>query len=61
MIVESALELKDVYPWLNSHFEHGLKLVREKTGRSRFFIGRSALLSPEEYIRTMITATPLQG
>ena len=61
MIVESALELKDVYPWLNSHFEHGLKLVREKTGRSRFFIGRNALLSPEEYIRTMITATPLQG
>ena len=31
MIVESAFELKDVYPKLNNHFEHGLKLVREKT------------------------------
>jgi len=58
MIVESAFELKDVYPKLNNHFEHGLKLVREKTGRSRFFINRNALLNPEEHIRNLITATP---
>jgi len=58
MIVESAFELKDVYPRLNAHFEHGLKLVREKTGRSRFFISRNALLNPEDYIRAMITAAP---
>jgi len=58
MIVESAFELKDVYPKLNNHFEHGLKLVREKTGRSRFFINRNALLNPEEHIRTLITTTP---
>jgi len=58
MIVESAFELKDVYAKLNNHFELGLKLVREKTGRSRFFINRNALLSPEEYIRTLITTTP---
>ena len=58
MIVESAFELKDVYPKLNNHFEHGLKLVREKTGRSRFFINRHALLNPEEHIRTLITTTP---
>jgi endopeptidase Clp ATP-binding regulatory subunit ClpX len=61
MIVESTLELKDVYPRLNAHFEHGLKLVREKTGRSRFFIGRNALINPEDYIRAMITAAPAQG
>jgi hypothetical protein len=61
MIVESTLELKDVYPRLNAHFEHGLKLVREKTGRSRFFISRNALISPEDYIRAMITAAPAQG
>jgi endopeptidase Clp ATP-binding regulatory subunit ClpX len=58
MIVESAFELKDVYPRLNNHFEHGLKLVREKTGRSRFFINRNALLSPEQYIRSLIAAAP---
>jgi hypothetical protein len=38
-----------------------LKLVREKTGRSRFFISRNALISPEDYIRAMITAAPAQG
>jgi endopeptidase Clp ATP-binding regulatory subunit ClpX len=58
MIVESAFELKDVYPQLNSHFEHGFKLVREKTGRSRFFVNRGALLNPEEYIRNLIAPTP---
>jgi endopeptidase Clp ATP-binding regulatory subunit ClpX len=58
MIIESAFELKDVYPKLNNHFEHGLKLVRERTGRSRFFINRNALINPEDYIRTLITSTP---
>jgi hypothetical protein len=61
MIVESAFELRDVYPRLSAHFEHGLRLVREKTGRSRFFISRSSLLNPEQYIHAMITGTPLQG
>jgi endopeptidase Clp ATP-binding regulatory subunit ClpX len=61
MITESAFELKDVYPRLNAHFEHGLKLVREKAGRSRFFINRNALINPEEYVRTLITAMPPSG
>jgi endopeptidase Clp ATP-binding regulatory subunit ClpX len=59
MLVEDTLEFKDVYPKLNNHFEHGLKLVREKTGRSRFFITRNALLDPEHYIHDLIrTAAP---
>jgi hypothetical protein len=58
MIVESAFELKDVYPKLNNHFEYGLKLVRERTGRNRFFINRNALMNPEDFIRTLITTVP---
>jgi endopeptidase Clp ATP-binding regulatory subunit ClpX len=64
MIVESVLELKDVYRRLNGHFEHGLKLVREKTGRNRFFINRNALMAPEDYIRTLLSpapSSPFQG
>jgi endopeptidase Clp ATP-binding regulatory subunit ClpX len=64
MLVESTLQIRDIYPKLNNHFEHGLKLVREKTGRSRFFITRSALLDPEDYIRNLITGigtSPLPG
>jgi ATP-dependent Clp protease ATP-binding subunit ClpX len=56
MLVESALTPRDVYPKLNGHFEHGLKLVREKTGRSRFLITRAALMDPEGYVRNLITA-----
>ena len=56
MLVESTLTPRDVYPKLNGHFEHGLKLVREKTGRSRFLITRAALMDPEGYVRNLITA-----
>ncbi|MCU0538689.1 MAG: AAA family ATPase [Desulfobacterales bacterium] len=58
MLVESTLEAKGVAAMLNGHFEHGLKLVREKTGRSRFFITRSALLDPEGYVRGLIASHP---
>jgi ATP-dependent Clp protease ATP-binding subunit ClpX len=56
MLVESTLAPRDVYPKLNGHFEHGLKLVREKTGCSRFLITRAALMDPEGYVRNLITA-----
>jgi endopeptidase Clp ATP-binding regulatory subunit ClpX len=56
MLVESVLTPRDVYPKLNGHFEHGLKLVREKTGRSRFLITRAALMDPEGFVRNLITA-----
>ena len=53
-LIEAPIGLKDIYNKVNTDFEHGLKLVRERTGRSRFFITRQALLNPEEYIRQMI-------
>lgn len=39
---------------LSSMFEHGLKLIREKTGRNRFFITREAMLDPEEFISSFL-------
>lgn len=32
----------------------GLKLVREKTGKNRFFITREALVNPEAHISALI-------
>jgi hypothetical protein len=49
------MHLDEFYKQLNDNFEHGLKLVREKTNKSRFFITRSALLDPENFIRNMLT------
>jgi ATP-dependent Clp protease ATP-binding subunit ClpX len=42
---------------LTADFEHGLKLVREKTGRTRFFITREALEKPDSYIADLLRQT----
>lgn len=39
---------------LTADFEHGLKLVREKIGRTRFFITREALEKPHSYIAELL-------
>jgi endopeptidase Clp ATP-binding regulatory subunit ClpX len=53
-IVNEDVNLDALYRQLASDFEHGLKLVREKTGRNRFFITRDALVNPESYIGSLI-------
>ena len=53
-IATSEIHLDEFYKQLNLDFEHGLKLVREKTGTNRFFITRDALLAPETYISNML-------
>ena len=53
-IVISGIDLKAFYSQLTTDFELGLKLVREKTGRNRFFITREALMSPETFISNLI-------
>ncbi len=53
-LVASSSGIRDYYKQLTMNFELGLKLVREKTGKSRFFITRDALLSPEAFISSLI-------
>jgi ATP-dependent Clp protease ATP-binding subunit ClpX len=51
----SELETADsYYKKLTADFEYGLKLVREKTGRNRFFITREALKAPETFIARLL-------
>ena len=45
---------ENYYRKLTADFEHGLKLVREKTGRTRFFITREALEKPDNYIADLL-------
>ena len=52
--VASEIHLDDFYKQLTKDFELGLKLVREKTGKNRFFITRKALLNPESFIGELI-------
>ena len=53
-IVTNDVHLDALYQQLTKDFEHGLKLVREKTGQNRFFITRKALINPESYVKILL-------
>jgi ATP-dependent Clp protease ATP-binding subunit ClpX len=53
-LANPAIHIADFERQLSIDFELGLKLVREKTGKNRFFITRKALLEPETFISTLI-------
>ncbi|MFP4476185.1 MAG: AAA family ATPase [Desulfatibacillaceae bacterium] len=42
------------YDELIRSFEYGLKLIREKTGRNRFFLTREALQDPEAFLSDLV-------
>jgi len=53
-LVTSEIGIDAFYKQLTEDFELGLKLVREKTDKNRFFISRKALLNPESFISELI-------
>ncbi len=58
MIIESlayeSTTQDDLQKRLTDDFALGFKLIREKTGKDRFFITRQALFDPEKYINRLI-------
>ena len=53
-IIVYSMKQEDFCKELTQNFEHGLKLIREKTGKNRFFITKKALDDPDNYIQTLI-------
>lgn len=53
-------DLDAIYKRLSADLEYGLKLVREKTGRNRFFLTRQALVSPEDFIAQLLKKTHVE-
>jgi len=53
--IKSSIQIDDFYIKFIADFELGLKLVREKTGRNRFFITKQGLLSPDKFISRLLT------
>lgn len=49
-LINFGITLDNLYKKLTGEFENGLKLIREKTGKNRFFITKEALLAPESFI-----------
>ena len=53
-LINSGIKLDNLYKKLTNEFENGLKLIREKTGKNRFFITKEALLAPEPFISRLL-------
>ncbi|MBW2165254.1 MAG: AAA family ATPase, partial [Deltaproteobacteria bacterium] len=53
-LIDSGITLDNLYKKLTGEFEDGLKFIREKTGKNRFFITKDALLDPERFINKLI-------
>jgi len=53
-VVNEDADLDQFSKQISRDFEHGLKLVQEKTGRTRYFLTKEALLLPEAYIGNLL-------
>ncbi len=53
-VIDEILTLQELEKKLSEDFEYGLKLIREKTGRNRFFLTRRALTNPEGFLDDLI-------
>jgi endopeptidase Clp ATP-binding regulatory subunit ClpX len=53
-LIEGSEGLRGIEGKLSENFEYGLKLIREKTGRNRFFISRFAMENPEIFLNQLI-------
>ena len=55
-IIDDDMKIEKFYQKLADNLEYGLKLVREKTGKKRFFITGEALVNPEAFVRSLISS-----
>jgi len=55
-LATGVMNERDVYEKLTGDFEYGLKLIREKTEKNRFFLSKEALTHPENYLNQIIKA-----
>ncbi len=54
LLLSGTQTISDLRQRLSADFELALKLIRDKTGRQRFFISRAALEAPQTYLETLI-------
>ncbi|GAB6094659.1 hypothetical protein JCM14469_09110 [Desulfatiferula olefinivorans] len=52
--IDPGARFEEVYDAFSSGFELALKLIQEKTGRSRFFISRDALIDPDTFLNALV-------
>jgi hypothetical protein len=53
-VIDEVITLQELEKKLSEDFEYGLKLIREKSGRNRFFLNRRALTNPEGFLDDLV-------
>ncbi|MFW5908056.1 MAG: AAA family ATPase [Desulfosalsimonas sp.] len=53
-LTNQSLNIDQIYRKIADDFEYGLKLIRDKTGKNRFFISEHALKQPESFLDNLI-------
>jgi len=53
-VIDEVITLQELEKKLSEDFEYGLKLIREKSGRNRFFLTSRALTDPEGFLDDLV-------
>jgi ATP-dependent Clp protease ATP-binding subunit ClpX len=57
LVLEESAEVSTICEQFSQNYEHGLKLIRDKTGMKEFVITREAVDEPEEFLNRLIQET----
>jgi len=57
LVLDEAVEVSAICDQFSQHYEHGLKLIRDKTGMQEFLLTREAVDEPEEFLNRLIQET----
>jgi endopeptidase Clp ATP-binding regulatory subunit ClpX len=57
LVLDESAEVSAICDRLTQHYEHGLKLIRDKTGMQEFVLTREAVDDPEGFLNRLIQET----
>ena len=57
LVMDETVEVASICDRFSQHYEHGLKLIRDKTGMQQFVLTREAVDEPENFLNRLIQET----
>jgi len=57
LVMDESAEVSAICDRFSQHYEHGLKLIRDKTGMQGFVLTREAVDEPEDFLNRLIQET----
>lgn len=57
LVLDESADVSTICDQFSQHYEHGLKLIRDKTGMQEFVLTREAVDEPEDFLNRLIQET----